>query len=161
MTEVRIDAVESNERPWISGFISEQWGDEIVVAHGAVYRPHELPGFIARDGRGEPIGFVSFAMYKGACEIVTLNSVQENRGVGTALIEAVVGVAKTAACSRIWLITTNDNLHALGFYQRRGFVIKAVHPNALERSRQLKPSIPLVSENGIPLRDEIELERLL
>ena len=70
-------------------------------------------------------------------------------------------LAKKAGCSRIWLITTNDNLHALGFYQRRGFVIKAVHPNALDRSRELKPSIPLISENGIPLRDEIELEMSL
>ena len=34
----------------------------------------------------------------------------------------------------------------------------AVHPNALARSRELKPSIPEIGLDGIPLRDELELE---
>lgn len=56
---------------------------------------------------------------------------------------------------------TDDNLHALRFYQNRGFVLVAVYRNALEISRQLKPEIPLIGKNGIPLRDEIELEYTL
>jgi hypothetical protein len=59
------------------------------------------------------------------------------------------------------LITTNDNLHALGFYQKRGFRLVAVHSNALAASRKIKPSIPDFGMHGIPLRDEIELEILL
>jgi len=49
-------------------------------------------------------------------------------------------------------------LPALLLYQKRGFQIKAVVPNALELSRKLKPQISLVGRDGIPLRDEIELE---
>ena len=79
-------------------------------------------------------------------------------GVGTALLDAVRDAAVQAGCRRIWLITTNDNLRALGFYQKRGYRLVAVHRDALQRSRELKPSIPLVSPDGIPLRDEIELE---
>jgi hypothetical protein len=64
-------------------------------------------------------------------------------------------------CTRLWLITTNDNLHALRFYQKRGFMLVAVHRNAVEQSRKLKPEIPLYGKDGIPIRDEIELEMLL
>jgi len=46
-------------------------------------------------------------------------------------------------------------------YQQRGFVLAAIHRNALEQSRKLKPEIPLVGSDGISLRDEIELEMML
>lgn len=64
-------------------------------------------------------------------------------------------------CFRLWLITTNDNLAAIGYYQKRGFSLVAVHRNALEEARKIKPTIPLIGIDGIPLRDEIELEILL
>jgi ribosomal protein S18 acetylase RimI-like enzyme len=92
---------------------------------------------------------------------VTIDTKQSSRGIGTALIEAVKNAAREANCKRLWLITTNDNLNALRFYQKRGFVLVAIHRNALARSRQLKPEIPLVGAGGIPLRDEIELEMVL
>jgi hypothetical protein len=80
------------------------------------------------------------------------------QGVGTALIEAVKVAAIEAGCRRLWLMTTNDNLHALGFYQRRGFRLVAVYPGAVDAARLLKPEIPLLGNDGIPIRDEIELE---
>ena len=79
----------------------------------------------------------------------------------SAEIEAVKEVACKAGCRRLWLITTNDNLNALRFYQKRGFALVAVHRNALEISRKFKPEIPLIGADGIPLRDEIELEMIL
>lgn len=96
-----------------------------------------------------------------ACEIVTLDAWRTGLGVGTALIETVKQVAGREKCRRLWLVTTNDNLPALRFYQRRGFVIAAVHLNAIEKDRRLKPEIPLTGLNGIPIRDEIELEMRL
>ena len=79
-------------------------------------------------------------------------------GVGTALIEAVKTVGQQRGYKRLWLVTTNDNLEALGFYQKRGFVLAAVHRNAVAKSRRLKPSIPLIGESGKSIRDELELE---
>jgi ribosomal protein S18 acetylase RimI-like enzyme len=143
---------------WIVQFTVEHWGASFVVAHGVVFHPRELPGFVASDAGGRPIGLVTYRMAENACEVVTLNSLQENQGVGTALLDAVRDAAVQAGCDRIWLITTNDNLRALGFYQKRGYRLVAVHRDALQRSRELKPSIPWVSPDGIPLRDEIELE---
>ncbi len=85
----------------------------------------------------------------------------EKARIGTALIDAVKDVATMAHCKRLWLITANDNMAALRFYQKRGFLLVAVYRNAVEQSRRLKPEIPLVGIDGIPLRDEIELELLL
>lgn len=91
-------------------------------------------------------------------EITSLNSFEENRGVATTLIKHLIKVAKKRGIKRVFVITDNSNLRALGFYQKRGFVIKAVYSNSFEELRKIKPQIPKISENGIPLRDEIELE---
>jgi hypothetical protein len=40
-------------------------------------------------------------------------------------------------------------------------VLVAVHRNALDISRELKPEIPQLGIDGVPLRDEIELEMML
>ena len=62
---------------------------------------------------------------------------------------------------RLVVITTNDNIGAIRFYQKRGFDMVKLYRGALERSRKLKPQIPLIGENEIPLRHEIEFERKL
>lgn len=103
-------------------------------------------------------GFITYNIVEKSCEIVTINSYRERIGVGSALIEAVKQAALSEGCKRLWLITTNDNLHALRFYQKRGFELVAVYRNALAEARKLKPEIPLTGMDDIPLRDEIELE---
>src|SRR5574342_1203735 len=133
------------------------WGDEFVVAHGVVYQPDTLDGFIALDG-DEWVGEITYTFSGSDCEIVSLDSLREGQGIGTRLIEIVVEQARKQNCTRVFLITTNDNLHALGFYQRRGFELVRLHRGALDETRRLKPSVPLVGMNNIPLHDEIELE---
>ncbi len=144
----------------IRDFWREHWGDEFIVAHGEIYHPEGLEGFIALDG-SEWVGLVTYKILGGECEIVSLDSLQEGEGIGTRLIEQVAQVAKQAGCARVFLITTNDNLEALGFYQKRGLELVRVNCGALDRSRKIRPSIPLIGLHGIPLRDEIELEMTL
>jgi ribosomal protein S18 acetylase RimI-like enzyme len=92
-------------------------------------------------------------------EIAILESFHEGQGVASALLAQCVAVALGAGAARLWLITTNDNVEALRFYQRRGFVLVAVHRDAVTRAREtVKPELPLVGFHEIPLRDEIELE---
>lgn len=145
---------------WIADITLERWGADSVVAHGTIYRPATLPGFVAAVGE-ERVGLLTYTIQADACEVVTIDSLCEGIGVGTALIEAVTAAARDAGCRRVWLITTNDNLTALGFYQKRGFHLVAVHRNAVDTSRQLKPEIPQAGQRGIPIRDEIELEMAL
>jgi len=102
----------------------------------------ELNGFAAFKGKS-PVGLLTYRIEGSDCEIVTIDSASEREGIGTALIGAVEERAKAKGCRRLWLITTNDNLNALGFYQRRGFRLTALYPNALEASRKLKPEISM------------------
>lgn len=137
-----------------------RWGGETAVAHGKLYRPAELPGFIALD-RDEWVGLLTYHIVGRGCEIVTIDSDRGGQGIGTALIEAAKTVALAAGCTRLWLVTTNDNRPAIRFYQKRGFHLAALRLNAVEESRKLKPEIPLTGVDGIAIRDELEFEMLL
>lgn len=138
----------------------KNWGDDFIVIRGVVYRPEDLEGFIAYNGP-ECVGEITYRLCEEDCEIVTLDSECEGQGLGTRLIDAVVEEARKQNCRRVFLITTNDNLNALGFYQKRGFELVKINRGAINESRKLKPSIPLIGMNKIPMRDEIELEIVL
>jgi GNAT superfamily N-acetyltransferase len=130
------------------------------VAHGTTYALTNLPAFVAeRDG--DLAGVVTYHVVGGELEVVSIDAVRQHLGVGTELLTAVTDEARRRGCHRLWLVTTNDNLDALRFYQRRGLRLVHVEPDALSRSRQLKPEIPEVGAYGIPLRDELTLELLL
>jgi N-acetylglutamate synthase-like GNAT family acetyltransferase len=148
-------SIEQSDRIWIDGFITNHWGSNIVVVHNKSYIPSQLNGYIACDGE-ENIGLVTYKIQNAECEIVTLNSLVENKGIGKRLVSLVEKEAKENNCKRVWLITTNDNMRAIGFYQKVGYQLINVFPNAVERSRILKPEIPLIANNGIPIRDELE-----
>jgi len=149
-----------DDLPRLRRFWIEHWGSEEMISRGNVYRPEQLEGFVVEDGN-EWIGLLTFFIKDGECEVTSLDSLREGHGIGTMLIDKVIQESRARNYKRLFLITTNDNLHALGFYQKRGFEIIAVHRGAVNESRKRKPSIPLVGMNGIPLRDEIELEMSL
>ena len=139
-------------------FWRDRWDDDFVVAHGVVYSPDGLDGFAALDGE-EWVGLITYTFLGEDCEIVSIDSTREGQGIGTKLLDAAVTeIRKQNNCRRVFLITTNDNLNALAFYQKRGFEIVKVNRGALNESRKIKPSIPLIGMYDIPLRDEIELE---
>lgn len=147
----------AGDRPWVARLLEDHWGSVRSVSRGRVHRADRLPGFVAEVDR-QRVGLVTHDIVGEQCEVVTLNSLREQMGIGTALLDAVREVASDARCRRLWLITTNDNLGALGFYQKRGWRLVAIHRDALDESRRLKPEIGHVGIDGIPLRDEIELE---
>ena len=157
MSEFSLRPLTAHDRNWVLQFIAEHWGSNIIVSRGAIYTADTLPGFIALM-QGERVGLLTYHIQGNECEIVSIDSTQPARGIGTSLIDAAKKAARQAGCRRLWLITTNDNIDALRFYQRRGFVLVTIHRNAIEQSRKLKPQIPLLGEHNIPIRDEIELE---
>jgi ribosomal protein S18 acetylase RimI-like enzyme len=160
MTFFQIRPTNEHDRSFIRELITRQWKAEAVVLHGEIYYPAELPGFIA-ELDNEIYGLITYRVLGDQCEIITLDSLKEGQGIGTLLIEAVNEKAIETYCARVGVITTNDNLPALGFYQKHGFKIKEITINAVEISRLLKPSIPLTGFQGIPIRDEIRLEKSL
>ncbi len=150
----------ATDLPRLRQFWKKRWGDESVVVHGTVFHPDNLSGFIALNGT-EWVGAITFTFTDDECEIVSLDSLRENAGVGTALVNAVIEEARQLNCRRVRLTTTNDNLRALGFYQKRGFRLACLRVGAVDEARAIKSSIPPVGENSIPLHDEIELEMAL
>jgi len=157
---MNIRRLTSDDLPRLRQFWKENWGDEFVVAHGVIYYPNTLDGFIAFDG-DEWAGEITYAFSGNDCVIVSLDSLRNWQGIGTKLIQAVAEEARQQNRKRIFVITTNDNLNALGFYQKRGFHLVKINRDAMIETRKLKPGIPLIGENNIPLRDEIELEMML
>jgi ribosomal protein S18 acetylase RimI-like enzyme len=157
---IDIRPVADTDREWARELLARWWGSQRIVTRGRVHDALALRGFIAWLDN-ERAGLATYEIIGDRCELITLNSTRERRGVGSALIDTVVAAARSVRCARLWLITTNDNLPALRFYQKRGFHLVAVHCDALEVSRRLKPEIPLMGMDGIPLRDEIELEMRL
>jgi DNA-3-methyladenine glycosylase I len=157
---IMIRRLTPHDLPRLRQYWKKNWGDEFVVAHGIVYHPDTLDGFIAYDGP-DWVGVITYAFLDGDCEIVSLDSDREGQGLGTRLIDAVEAEARRQNCRRVFLITTNDNLNALGFYQKRGFELVQINRGAVKESRKIKPGIPLIGMNNIPLRDEIELEIIL
>ncbi|WP_172294897.1 N-acetyltransferase [Pseudoruegeria sp. HB172150] len=90
-------------------------------------------------------------------ELVAIGARPAGQGIGTKLLKAVLGVARESGRCAVRLTTTNDNIAALAFYQRAGFRLCGLRPGAVDRARQLKPGLPLVAANGLPIRDELEL----
>lgn len=158
--ELLIRPLRDPERPWLGRQLTRLWGSPQVVSRGYIHDAARLPALVA-ESSGALVGAATFAIRDRDCELVTLDAFRSGQGIGSALLAEVANEAARCRCRRLWLVTTNDNLRALRFYQRRGMRLAALRPGAIEESRRIKPSIPLVGEHGIPIRDELELELLL
>jgi len=155
-----IRKITKKDLDWLAKLITKKWKSEKIVSRGKIYDVQTLPGFVAVD-ENNYLGLITYNIENNNCEIISLNSLKEGVGVGSALLKRVIGTAKEKKCKRVFVITTNNNLQGLRFYQKKGFTIKAVYKNAVEQSRKLKPEIPLVGSCGIRIKDEIELEMKL
>jgi len=156
--EIQVRPVGDGDRPMIAWLMVELWGSAQQIVHQTVFRPAELPGLIA-ERAGRLVGLLTYHADGGVLEVVTLNALERRTGVGTVLMETVADDARRLRCHEIRLTTTNDNLDAIRFYQRRGLRLVALRPGAVDRARLEKPEIPRAGAYGIPLRDEIDLAR--
>jgi GNAT superfamily N-acetyltransferase len=141
---------------WTRNLWRERWGAEVLALRGKIYDMTVLDGFVAKRD-GQPVGVVTYLITGNVGEIMSLDAIERVGGIGTALVDRVKAEAARRGCRSLTVTTTNDNLDALRFYQRRGFRLERVDPGAVDRARQLKPQIPLVGDHGIPIRDEIRL----
>jgi len=150
------------DRGRISRTLAQRWGSTMIVTRGRFCDAASLAALVAVETTSEQaperVGLMTYRLDRGGLEVVTLDALRIGAGIGTALLSNGVRIARDAGAARVWLITTNDNLRAISFYERLGFRVIAVHEGAVDLARLLKPSIPLVAENGIELHDELELE---
>jgi ribosomal protein S18 acetylase RimI-like enzyme len=145
-----------SDRAWAELLLDADFGGRLQVRRGELIDVLALSGLVAEETAG-PVGLLTYRCENGACEIASIAAVERHRGIGSALLDALR--REVTDCERMWLVTTNDNLEALRFYQRRGFVLSALRAGAVDEARrELKPTISRVGNFGIPIRDEIELE---
>ncbi|MDR0928742.1 MAG: GNAT family N-acetyltransferase [Oscillospiraceae bacterium] len=141
-------------------WLREDWGGETMVLRGEAVNMSCAKGVCAFEG-GALVGLATYRFLSDACELLSLNSRAQGRGLGSALMQQVEQIAKAAGCTHMLLITTNDNTDALRFYQRRGYDIINIFRDALDAVRRLKPAVPTIGLHGIALRHEIELAKPL
>lgn len=150
---------EADDRAWAEARMDAEWGGALQARRGELVDVLALPGFVAEE-EGRPLGIATYRKRHDECELAFLEAFEPKRGIGTALLEAVIGA--TSGCRRVRVVTTNDNLDALRFYQRRGFRLVELRAGAVDEARaSLKPAIGPLGNFAIPIRDELELERRL
>ncbi len=155
--DLKISKINDADKTLVHKFISDSWGSPFSVSRGKIFDTTILPGFICKKN-DEIIGLLTYNIKDDECEIVTLDSKINVIGLGTKLISKVIDKARENNCKRVWLITSNDNSNAIRFYQKRGFEWVGFYKDAMKKSRKLKPEIPELGNDNIPIKHEIEFE---
>lgn len=144
-------------RALITQFFATQWGSAEMVISSGVYQGDELDGYATLDADEDIVGLITYVYREQELEIISLDSLNEGQGIGGQLLAVVEEEAKRLHCESVKLITTNDNLRALKFYQKRGYRLQKVYIDAVVEARKIKPQIPLLGYDNIPICDELLL----
>ncbi|MED1508297.1 GNAT family N-acetyltransferase [Bacillus proteolyticus] len=157
---VHIQKITSEMKETIRVFMCESWGSSMMVSRGRAHQLEQLPGFIALKN-DRIVGIITCEILKSMCEIVSLVSFEEGNGIGTKLVDCVLQMARENECKKVWLITTNDNMSALRFYQKRNFIMTNLYMDAVKEARKIKKEIPFIGHDNIAILHEIQLEYIL
>ena len=157
---MQIRLLESSDADWAARLILERWGGPLVVSKGRLHDTRKLPGLVASVA-GRRVGLLTFSKRHSQIEIVTLDALEEAKGIGRALVNAVCAHAAKIGAGRVWLVTSNDNINAIAFYTRCGFRLVRIRLDAITEARTLKPQIPETDEHNVPIRDELEFEIII
>jgi GNAT superfamily N-acetyltransferase len=144
---------------WATGFLDEHLGGRRQARRGEIIDVLAPGlGLVA----GDATGLLTYRVDDDGLELTAIAAQPSGQGTGTALVAALVVVARGLDVARLWVVTTNDNIDALAFYERRGFRLNGVRAGAVDAARTtLKPTIPLIGQHGIEMHDEIDLVMVL
>ena len=132
------------------------FGRTKIVAFGEVMDIDQMPALVALM-TDEPAGALAYRTHGDALHIVALatDPMWQRSGVGGQLVAEAEILARRLALTRLVVATTNDNLPALYFYQRRGYRLTDLVVSSVitHSGRQV------LGFGGIPVRDEVRLEK--
>jgi ribosomal protein S18 acetylase RimI-like enzyme len=155
--ELEVRPLTQDEWPQLRDLLVREWGSTRIVSRGRVHDASRAVAIGAFE-EGDLVGLTTYVRSREECEVLTLNAFKPRRGIGSTLLAEIAREAKLAGCKRLWLITSNDNLGAISFYERQGLRLAAVHRGAIDEARRLKPSIPEFAPDGTRIHDEVEFE---
>ncbi|MEJ8472696.1 GNAT family N-acetyltransferase [Roseibium algae] len=157
---VEIRQIQDEDHVAVRQLLVERWTGPEIMLDDQTVDASRLPGYVAVVG-DEFAGLVTVIKREGEWEILTLDSLNRWAGTGTLLLDAVVKEARETDVPRLTVRTSNDNLDAFRFYQRRGFRMERVAQGVIDREREQKPEIPVRGDHGIPIHDEVLFARAL
>jgi N-acetylglutamate synthase-like GNAT family acetyltransferase len=152
-----IRKINENDRSVINEYLTHHFSSQKLVSRGEIHDSSTLPGIIACSDDA-PLGFILYHVDGEECQIIAAVSIVQEEGIGRILMREMQGIIRSAGCTRLWLITTNNNIAAQKFYKSLGFKLVKTHLDAITNSRFLKPEIPEKDSEGIPIKDELEYE---
>jgi GNAT superfamily N-acetyltransferase len=159
-SSVSVRAARPADAEWVLECLRGAWGSVHVARRGELLDASTFPALVA-ELEGARVGLLVLAVRAEDCEVVSLTTEVRRRGVGRALIQRCVEVARAAGCRRLTLTTTDNNAAAIAFYHRLGLARCEVRPDGVAASRRLKPAIPMHDEHGVAIAGEVDFELLL
>ncbi|TKD72586.1 GNAT family N-acetyltransferase [Pseudalkalibacillus hwajinpoensis] len=159
--EYNIQPTQEEHQVKLGNLFTTLWGSTEMIVSSGVYDISRLDGFIAYNESGDISGVITYYFHESFLEIISLDSLVENNGVGSRLLMEVEIAAFIGELNEVSLLTTNDNLKALRFYQRKGYRLTSIKSDAVNQARVQKPEIPEVGYHQIPVHDELELRKKL
>ncbi|RAL21905.1 GNAT family N-acetyltransferase [Thermoflavimicrobium daqui] len=161
MEEIQIRPCNTQaDRDWLIQLWQREWGGTTMVTCGVSHSLTDLEAFIAWE-KNERVGAVTYRKDEDEAELMSINAIVKGKGIGSKLLQVLEEKLGKQGYRKLWLITTNDNLDALRFYQCRGYRFVSIYPGAVDEARKVKQTIPLIGEYGIPLHDELKLEKVI
>ncbi|WP_270182244.1 GNAT family N-acetyltransferase [Alkalihalobacillus sp. CinArs1] len=157
---LHLNSVQDQDRSYINDIFKKSWGSDMMVVSSGVYHSNDLDGFYLKH-EGKVEGLITYVFRGETCEIISLDSFNEGAGIGSKLLLEVELAAYRKGIHKVELLTTNDNMDALRFYQKRGYRITSVFRGAVDEARKVKKEIPKTGYYNIPLHDELLLTKNL
>ena len=154
-------SIEVAEAQFIADTVRNNWGLPVITAARDYTLEDITGGFLWRDGAGDPQGLITWAIDDEHAEIVTMDAFIQGVHIGGRLLDAAEAELAGRGVRRLSITTTNDNLRALAFYVRRGYRLVRLDLDGVDRVRAVKPGVSATGNEGVPLRDMWELEKLL
>lgn len=134
------------------------FGRTKIVAFGELMDIDQMPALVAIRHR-DPAGALAYRLLGEALHIVALatDPMWQRSGVGGHLVAEAELLARRLKLGRVVVATTNDNLPALYFYQRRGYRLTGVAiDSVIAHTKEVHPGF-----GGVPVRDEMRMEKRL
>ncbi|MFQ3596966.1 MAG: GNAT family N-acetyltransferase [Chloroherpetonaceae bacterium] len=160
MDSIQIRPKTTADAEWAEAFLNSQSSDAHLPTFAGITNILSLPAWIA-EVDGEPVGLLAYHVQSDACHIVSLHVSRKRMGVGESLLVSLEAEAQAKGCKKLTCVIGNDNLNALRFLQKRAFHLSDLRVGAIDVRRKQNPKIQLTGEHGIPLRDELILEKSL
>jgi len=160
MPSITLREIKSTDQEWIKKISLDLWNSVKIVSQHKIYYTDKLSGILAlyQDTRA---GLLLYSIDQPTLNIISLNTLFENIGIGSKLIERIEKIGIKKKLKKVRVTTTNDNIDALRFYQAKGFQIIKVNVDIMNKYRKLKPELPKLGFYNIEIRDEFVLEKAL